>query len=196
MSEPERSGLWSSSGWATGGPSTRRPIEYAGVGVDDPRVARCIQLMQREAELLDRREYSRWEELFAEDGVYVIPVDRDAEQFEDSLNMVFDDGQMRSQRVRRMTEGYAIAAVDAAVTARVLGRFVAESVVDDGGTTLVAVRAAQILVAFKRQRHELWAGDVDILVRLGDTPEQDRIVRKVVRLVDAGDVVPAAGFLL
>jgi hypothetical protein len=60
----------------------------------------------------------------------------------------------------------------------------------------VQLRAAQVLVAFKRGRHDLWAADVDYTIRLGALGAQDRLVRKVIRLVDSADAVPAAGFLL
>lgn len=160
--------------------------------LDDPRVVRAVELLWREADLLDRKEYVAWNELYAQDGIYVIPLDVDADDFDDTLNMVYDDARMRAMRVARLTEGYAIAAVDSARTARTVSRFVPVEVTDDS----VSLRAAQVLVAYKRGRHQLWAGDVDFTVRLGAERSADRIVRKVVRLVDADEAVPAAGFLL
>ncbi|WP_406689811.1 aromatic-ring-hydroxylating dioxygenase subunit beta [Saccharopolyspora sp. ID03-671] len=155
----------------------------------DARVTRAIALVWREAELLDRKDYAAWQELYADDGIYVVPIDRDAEEFDDVLNMVYDDRRMRRLRVNRMTEGYAIAAVDSAVTVRTVSRFTTTSVSD----AEVSLRAAQVLVAYKRGTHDLWAADVDYTVRLG--PE-DTLARKVVRLVNSDDAVPAAGFLL
>ncbi len=162
------------------------------VAIDDPRVRRAIELVWREADLLDRKEYDAWQALYADDAVYVIPIERDAESFDDILNMVYDDQRMRAMRVTRMTEGHAIAAVDAAVTVRTVSRFVVTGVEDDE----VSLRAAQVLVAFKRGSHDLWAGDVDYRIRLGADRADDRLVRKVVRLVDADAATPAAGFLL
>ena len=162
------------------------------ISVADPRVVRAIELAWREAELLDRKQYAAWQELYADDALYVIPIDRDADEFEDVLNMVFDDKRMRAMRVTRMTQGYAIAAVDAATTTRTVSRFVPAQVTD----TQVKLRAAQILVAFKRGRHDLWAADLDYTVRLGAGAADDRLVRKVIRLIDSADAVPATGFLL
>ncbi|WP_206796063.1 aromatic-ring-hydroxylating dioxygenase subunit beta [Amycolatopsis sp. MtRt-6] len=156
----------------------------------DPRVQRAIELIWREAELLDRKNYETWNGLYAEDGFYIVPVDPATEDFAGTLNMVYDDARMRRMRVARMTEGYAIAAVDAARTVRTVSRFVAESVSD----TDVVVRSAQVLVAYKRGHHDIWAGDLVHRIRLSDAG--DRIVQKVIRLVDCDDVVPAAGFLL
>lgn len=158
----------------------------------DVRAIRAIELVWREADLLDRQEYETWETLYAEDGIYVIPIDRGIDDFDDSLNMVYDDARMRRMRVTRMTEGFAIAAVDSATTVRTVSRFVPLAVTDEE----VRLRAAQVVVAYKRGTHRLWAGDVEYAVRLGSTAAADRFVRKVVRLVDAEDLVPAAGFLL
>jgi 3-phenylpropionate/cinnamic acid dioxygenase small subunit len=163
------------------------------IPVTDARVARAVELVWREAELLDRKAYHAWDALYTEDSHYVVPIDREAEDFEDILNMVFDDTRMRRMRVVRMTEGHAIAAVDAATTTRSVSRFVPASVSDDE----VVLRSAQILIAFKRDRHDIWAGDLEHRIRLSaDGSAGDRIVRKVIRLVDSEGAVPAAGFLL
>ncbi|MBK0420026.1 hypothetical protein JD276_13395 [Leucobacter sp. CSA1] len=178
--------------WLTGRSTYKRPLSYSGVSVADPRVARAVDLVSYEAELLDRKNYEEWQELYSEDGIYVIPIDPETEDFAGSLNMVFDDDAMRRSRVVRLTEGYAIAAVDAATTVRTLGRFICGEVDDDG----VLLRAAQVIVAYKRGTHHLWAGDVEYRVRFGATPADDRIALKVIRLIDSQDSTPAAGFLL
>lgn len=160
---------------------------------EDPRVSRAIALTWREAELLDRREYESWNALYTEEALYVIPIDPDTTDHANTLNMVYDDARMRRLRVSRLTEGYAIAAVDAARTVRTVSRFVPESVSDTG----VVLRSAQILVAYKRSRHDLWAADVTHHIRLSpEGPDADRITRKVIRLINSDAPVPAAGFLL
>jgi 3-phenylpropionate/cinnamic acid dioxygenase small subunit len=173
--------------------TTSLRTSVAGVPLTDPRVVRAIELVWREAELLDRADHVAWDALYAEDAVYVIPIDGDVEEFDDVLNMVYDDTRMRRMRVVRMTEGHSLAAVDAARTVRTVSRFVPAAVTD----TEVVLRSAQILVAYKRGRHDLWVGDVEHRIRLGsEGPTGDRIVRKVVRLVDSQGAPPAAGFLL
>ncbi|MGW0038417.1 aromatic-ring-hydroxylating dioxygenase subunit beta [Gordonia sp. NPDC003376] len=159
---------------------------------NDPRLQRAIDLIWHEADLLDHAAYEEWQRLYSADGLYIIPIDRDGSDFENTLNMVYDDATMRKSRVARMTEGYAIAAVDAARTVRTVSRFVPVDVADDE----VTVRAAQILVAYKRRSHDLWAAEVTHTVRLTPGSGSDLIVRKVIRLIDSDDVVPAAGFLL
>ncbi|MEI7057096.1 aromatic-ring-hydroxylating dioxygenase subunit beta [Nocardioides sp. CCNWLW239] len=171
---------------------TETLTETATPSLTDPRVLRGIELTWREADLLDRKEYEAWNALYAEDGLYVIPIDPTTTDFDNTLNMVYDDARMRGMRVTRMTEGHAIAAVDSATTARTVSRFVPVEVSD----AEVVLRASQVLVAYKRGRHDLWAGDVEYRIRLGATPAEDLIALKVVRLVDSEAAVPAAGFLL
>ncbi|MET9381777.1 aromatic-ring-hydroxylating dioxygenase subunit beta [Streptomyces sp. NPDC002928] len=166
------------------------PAKRLGLLLADPRVIRAIELVWHEADLLDRKEYDTWQSLYAEDGHYVIPIDPETEDFANTLNMVYDDARMRQMRVTRMTEGYAIAAVDSARTVRTVSRFVVEQVADEK----VVLRSSQVLVAYKRGHHDLWAAEVTHTIRLSETG--DRIALKVVRLVDGEDAVPAAGFLL
>lgn len=160
------------------------------VALSDPRIVRAIELIWHEADLLDRKNYDAWKQLYASDALYVIPVDAETEDFANTLNMVYDDAGMRDLRVQRMTEGYAIAAVDAARTVRTISRFVPVSVSD----TEVTLRSAQVLIAFKRGTHDIWAGEVTHKIRLADSG--DLVASKVIRLIDSEDAVPAAGFLL
>src|SRR5699024_672863 len=111
----------------------------------DPRVLRAIELVWHEAALLDEKNYPAWEELFTDDGYYVIPIDPDTTDFGESLNMIYDDKRMRSMRVERMMQGYSPSAVAAARTISGVSRFV----VDEVSGTRVVVRSAQVLSAYK-----------------------------------------------
>lgn len=181
--------------WVTGRGEHTRELPVADIRTDDWRMVRAVDLINREAELLDHKNYESWQGLYSEDGLYIIPIHQDRDDLENTLNMVYDNATMRAMRVTRMTEGYAIAAVDAAATSRTLGRFVAASVSDGDEGVVVRFRAAQTLVTYKRGVHEIWAGEIDFTVRLGAAASDDRITRKVVRLIDGDDVVSAAGFL-
>lgn len=157
---------------------------------NDPRVLRAIELVWREATLLDDKDYPSWEELFTEEAIYVVPIDPDTEDFSSSLNMVYDDKRMRHMRVERMMQGYAPSAVAAARTVRVISRFVVESVSDDS----VTLRSAQILSAFKRNNFQTIGADLTHTITLHD--DGDRIAQKVARLINSEDAVNAAGFLI
>jgi len=90
------------------------------------------------------------------------PGDRHAHEDGVDEDGIYDDARMRGMRVTRMIEGYAIAAVDAARTVRTVSRFVPTYASDQ----VVVVRSAQVLVAYKRGRHDLWAAEVKHRVRL------------------------------
>ena len=160
------------------------------LGFSDPRVLRAIELIWREAALLDAKDYLQWETMYTDDARYVVPIDPDTEDFESSLNMVYDDKRMRRLRVERMLQGYSQSAVAAARTVRVVSRFTVESVADDG----VTLKSAQILSAFKRNKFTTIGAELTHRISLhGDG---DKISLKVARLIDSEDAVGAFGFLL
>ena len=159
----------------------------------DERVQRAIQLIWHEAALLDRKDYPAWEELYTDDAHYIIPIDPDTEDFEGSLNMVFDDKRMRRLRVERMIQGYAPSAVAAAITARIVSRFEVVELSD----TEVTIRSAQIVTAHKRHQTDTVGADLLHRIRLGEGEgEPDRIAQKVARLINSEDAVKASGYLI
>lgn len=157
----------------------------------DPRVLRAIQLVWKEAALLDAKNYRAWEELYTDDAHYVIPIDPDTSDFASSLNMVYDDKRMRQLRVERMLQGYSPSAVAAARTVRIVSRFTVEAVHDDSVTLL----SAQILNAFKRDKFTTLGAELRHEISLG-ADGRDKISLKVARLIDSEDAVSASGFLL
>jgi 3-phenylpropionate/cinnamic acid dioxygenase small subunit len=161
------------------------------LGFSDARVLRAIALIWREAALLDAKDYLRWESMYTDDARYVVPIDPDTEDFESSLNMVYDDKRMRRLRVERILQGYSPSAVAAARTVRVVSRFTVESVDDD----IVTLKSAQILSAFKRDKFSTIGAELTHQVSLEDDGV-DKIALKVARLIDSEDAVGAFGFLL
>ncbi|QSE77751.1 aromatic-ring-hydroxylating dioxygenase subunit beta [Rhodococcus koreensis] len=158
--------------------------------LSDPRIARAIELIWREARLLDRKRYEDWDLLWAPDGRYVIPIDPDTDDFEASLNMVYDDDRMRRMRIERLTAGHSISATAAARTVRTLSRFVIDHLDDE----TVELSSAQVLVGYRREATFVLAADVTHHIRIaGPAP---LIERKIVRLINSTDAVNASGFLL
>ena len=156
----------------------------------DPRVLRAIELIWREAALLDAKDYLQWESMYTDDARYVVPIDPNTEDFESSLNMVYDDKRMRRLRVERMLQGYSQSAVAAARTVRVVSRFTVGSVTDDA----VTLKSAQILSAFKRNKFTTIGAELTHRISLDG--DGDKISLKVARLIDSEDAVGAFGFLL
>lgn len=158
--------------------------------LNDENVQRAINLIWHEAELLDRKDYLAWQELYSAEAFYVIPIDPDTEDFAASLNMVYDDDRMRRMRVERMMQGFSPAAVAAARTIRTVSNFrVLET--DD---SRIVIKSNQVVVAYKRNRFDTNAGEVTHTISLSG--DGDRIEGKVIRLLNSEDAVTASGYLL
>ncbi|MCD2118284.1 MULTISPECIES: aromatic-ring-hydroxylating dioxygenase subunit beta [Rhodococcus] len=161
------------------------------LSLTDPRVLRAVELVWKEAEALDAKDYKSWEQMYTDDGIYVIPIDPDTDDFASSLNMVYDDARMRRLRVQRMLQGYSPSAVAAARTVRVISRFTVQERTD----TSVTLRSAQIVNAFKRNEFLTLGADLTHTIVFDDEGD-DRIALKVIRLIDSEDAVSASGYLL
>ena len=166
------------------------PVLSSTPKLADHRVLRAIELVWEEARLLDAKDYAAWEAMYADDARYVVPIDPETEDFEASLNMVYDDSRMRHLRVERLLQGYSPSAVAAARTVRVVSRFT----VDDVSDAQVTLRSAQILSAFKRGSFITLGAELTHRILLDETG--DRIGLKVIRLNDSEDAVSASGYLL
>ncbi|MFC5699043.1 aromatic-ring-hydroxylating dioxygenase subunit beta [Pseudomonas sp. GCM10022186] len=153
-------------------------------------LARAIEFIWREAELLDRKQYAEWAQLWAEDGFYVVPIDPQTTDFAASLNYAYDDARMRALRIERLSGGYSSSAVDAARTVRSVSRF---RLVEAAGS-VVEVNSAQLLFAYKRGVHTPMAADLTHRIRFENGVA--RLEQKVVRLINSTDSLSALGFLL
>jgi len=152
-------------------------------------LAQAIEFIWREAELLDRKDYAQWSDLWSEEGIYVVPI-AEGDDFDAHLNYAYDDARMRALRIERLSAGFSPSAVDAAKTVRSVSRF---RLVEAAGD-LVEVHSAQILYAYKRGVHTPFVADLEHRIRFN--AEGPRLVRKVVRLINAQDALGAIGFLL
>ncbi|WP_027819161.1 aromatic-ring-hydroxylating dioxygenase subunit beta [Paraburkholderia bannensis] len=153
--------------------------------------SRAVRFIWREAEMLDRREYREWLQLWDPEGFYVVPIDPATTDFAATLNYAYDDQEMREKRVERMTSGYSASASDAARTVRTVSRFTLAS--DEAN--VVEVQSAQIIVAYKRSVPTIFAADLTHRIRF-DGDDEPRLVQKVIRLIDSTDALNAIGFLL
>ena len=153
-------------------------------------LADAIEFINLEADLLDRRDYAAWLDLWTDTGLYVIPVDNEAEDFAAVLNYAYDNAAMRKMRVDRFVGGHAISSAPAAKTVRVVGRFRAEETAP--GT--ITVRAGQHLVEYKFETHRLYAADVTYTIVA--TADGLKLESKIVRLLNAGDALGSLSYLM
>ncbi|SAK68049.1 aromatic-ring-hydroxylating dioxygenase subunit beta [Caballeronia temeraria] len=152
--------------------------------------ARAIEFIWREAELLDRRDYRAWLDMWDPQGFYVVPIDPNATDFAATLNYAYDDQHMRELRVQRMTSGYSASASDAARTVRTVSRFTLSS----DSADIVEVKSAQVIVAYKRGVSTIFAADLTHKISLASG--EPKLIEKVIRLIDSTEALSAIGFLL
>ena len=152
--------------------------------------ARAIEFIWREAELLDRRDYAAWLDLWEPSGLYVVPIDPETTDYAATLNYAYDDHDMREKRVQRMTSGYSASASDAARTVRTVSRFTLSS----DSADVIEVRSSQVIVAYKRGISTIFAADLTHKISMsGGEP---KLAEKVIRLIDSTEALSAIGFLL
>jgi len=156
----------------------------------DSRLAHLAEFISLEADVLDQYDYQAWLALWVEEGKYVVPVEPDEQNFEDTLNYAYDNAAMRDMRVRRLTSGESMSASHAARTLRNVSRFRILGTEANGD---LRVRNAQTLVEYKFDRHRTFAANVEWVLR----PDGDsfKIVQKVVRLINGGDSLTGLTFL-
>ena len=156
----------------------------------DSKLALVSEFISLEADLLDHYEYEAWQALWIDEGHYVVPVEPEAENFEDTLNYAYDNAAMRDMRIRRLTSGESMSASHAARTLRSVSRF---RILETEANGDIRARNAQVLVEYKFDRHRTFAANVEWMLR----PEGDgfRILQKVVRLINGGDSLTGLTFL-
>ena len=74
--------------------------------------------LSTEADMLDHREYQDWLKLWQPDGLYIVPVDVNADDYKNTLNVAYDDEHMRQLRVERLEGGEAVSTAVAMPTVR------------------------------------------------------------------------------
>lgn len=149
----------------------------------------AMTFIWREAEMLDMHDYKPWLALWTEGGRYVIPIDRNDGDPAATLNIAYDDAEMRQARVKRLLSGFAMSSAPAARTVRTISRFATDE--EDRGA--LTVRAAQIIVEYKYERTRVLAADASYrLIRDGDRLKLDR---KTIRLINSDGALHGIGYL-
>jgi benzoate/toluate 1,2-dioxygenase subunit beta len=147
------------------------------------------QFVIREARLADEHAYDEWESLWADDGIYWIPLREHADP-EREISLVHDDRATLALRVKRLKGGDAISQDPRPKLRRVIGNFE----IDQLGEDLAEVRSNFVLVESRLGIQTMWAGMT--LHRLRQVGTDHRIVLKRVMLVNAEDELPTLGFLI
>lgn len=153
-------------------------------------LARAMECVWREAELLDRHDYKPWLAMWTASGRYIIPIDRDATDHAGHLNVAYDDAVMREARVKRLRSGFSMSSAPPARTVRTISRFV----LTEANSEAICLRAAQVLVEYKYERTRTLAADLSYRLVMG---EQGLLIdEKVVTLLNSDDALHGIGYLL
>jgi 3-phenylpropionate/cinnamic acid dioxygenase small subunit len=156
-----------------------------------PTFQEAVEFIWAEADLLDRLDYRAWLTLWTDAGQYIIPVERDAADYADALNIVYDDAGMREARAKRLLSGFSMSAAPPARTVRTVSRFV--EVERDAAS--ITLRGAQMLAEYKYEHMRMLPADV--LYRIVRAEDGRLLIdRKVVTLINAEDFQFGIGYLL
>ncbi|MNZ78009.1 Anthranilate 1,2-dioxygenase small subunit [compost metagenome] len=144
----------------------------------------------QEADMLDHGEFDAWLALWEKDGSYIIPIDPEETDLENTLNYAYDNQHMRELRVQRLTSGESISTSPRPRTVRSVSRFRVIGV-DNG---VVSVRCAQNLREFRKDVLKHYSADLEFqLVRSGDS---FKIQRKLIKLINSTDTLAGIGYIL
>lgn len=143
-----------------------------------------------EADMLDFQEFRQWLALWAEDGIYVVPIDPRTEDFRNTLNFAYDGAEMRRLRVQRLVGGEAVSTETTSKTVRSVSRL---RILEDSGDT-VKLRCAQFIAENRHGKLTTYPADVSFTLRRTD--DGFRIVEKVVRLLNADHHLNSIGYIL
>lgn len=149
---------------------------------------RATHFIWAEADLLDQKDYDAWLALWTTDGHYILPIS-DGDDFENSLNLAYDNAAMRRMRTDRFKAGFSISSAPPAQTVRTVSRFVITS----ANEREVRVRCAQHLVESKFGRQRVFAANIQYVL----VPEADGfLIRdKIVRLLNADGILTSISYL-
>lgn len=156
-----------------------------------------LQLLQavtafiwQEGDMLDHGEYDAWLALWEKNGTYIIPINPDEQDFENTLNYAYDDAHMREKRVQRLIGGESISTSPQPRTVRHSSRF--RIVYED--KEQVTVRCAQDLREFRKDVLKHYSAD--IIYELRRQADTFTLRRKLIRLINSDDTLAGIGYLL
>ena len=142
------------------------------------RLPEAVELVEREARLLDERRFDEWLALFADEAWYWMPAAWDQQSPEDALSLVYEDKRLLALRVRRLASPVIHVEQPPSRTHHHLSA-IRSSIVDDG---LIEVRSLQWIVVWRDSVQRLFSAEC--LHRLISIPGGLAIRSKTVRLLD------------
>lgn len=147
--------------------------------LDDLILIRAVEeFLFFEARLLDGREFQAWAELFADDGIYWVPMREGQEDPLTEHSIFYDDKDLLDVRVRRLLHPDTLAQIPASRTRHVVGNVVLDETDGD------EIHARSNLVMFEYRRDEQRVFGAEVQHRLRCVEDGFEIVLKRVDLVN------------
>ena len=144
------------------------------------------EFVEVESRLLDDRRFEEWEALWAPDGMYWIPGERDDL---DAFAIVQDNRNRITTRIRQMLDADRHSQRPPSRTSRTVSGI--QATVADGE---VQVRSSFMLLESRLGKLVTWGGVYEHRLRVGE--EKLSIVLKKVLLVNRDQALPTMAFLL
>lgn len=161
------------------------------MAIDIDLLNQATAFIWAEADMLDHGEYQQWLDLWETSGKYIIPIDANNIDYENSLNYAYDDHSMRKLRVERLINGEAISTSPKASTVRSISRVRIIAQDEDE----VVLRCAQNLREFRKENLRLYTADVTYKLKRQDSG--DFILKqKVINLINSSDALMGISYIL
>jgi benzoate/toluate 1,2-dioxygenase subunit beta len=154
------------------------PKRAAGNGADTQRTVE--QFLYRQADLLDRRDWSGFIDLFAADGVYWMPASPEQTTGEGVPSIFFEDRDLMRVRMKRVMHPHAWSQAADWGTNHVVSNVMIER--EDKRTGAVVVRSRFHMMEFRRDASRHFAGSY--VHHLSRTPDGWRIRMQRVDMVN------------
>lgn len=156
--------------------------------IDANLLAEVTEFLWYEADLLDRKDYDTWLDLWTESGLYIMPMG-DETDYANQLNLCYDNAKMRKDRIGRFQMGFSISSAPAAKTIRTVSRIVIDSAEGD----VICVRAAEHVIEDKFGRQRSWAGDASYTLK--KTSTGFKLDQKIVKLLNSDGMLNSFSYL-
>lgn len=157
-----------------------REVPTVCAGLPDPDLRAASEaFLYHEADLLDRREFQAWYDLFTDDGLYWVPIGDEADDPARAVSVAFDDHRRLGDRIAWMSTGNVYSHQPPSVTQRMVSNVMVWAV--DAHTVLS--RSAFALYAYRRGVTDTFAGRYEHVLRMDDGRPTMIRMKKVV-LID------------
>ncbi len=137
------------------------------------------QFLYHEARLLDTHQFEAWLELFTEDAIYWVPLERGQKDGRHTSSIIYDDRTLLGVRVQKARHPRAHAQVPLARTAHQVGNV---SILDEARGE-ITVASTLTVVEWRSEKQRVWGALVEH--RLRREGERFKIAHKRVDLVNS-----------